>query len=119
MRLESGGDIRPDVECGPGVDQLVVVYGGGGLFENIEEEVGLTTAVAAIVFEEEYDRSVLIRSTFCRSIMDDIPLGREVSVLKRRGRLKDHKAWLGRDGPLPLVTTQRFHGRSGANSLSD
>ena len=54
--LESGGEIKPDLgPSGPCQE----VYGGGGA-EYID--VGLTTAVVAIEYDEEYDRSVLIRS---------------------------------------------------------
>ena len=50
VRRESGGDIRPDMECAAGPDQPDE-YGGGGPFEYMEE--GLTTAVAAIADAEE------------------------------------------------------------------
>lgn len=43
VRRESGGDIRPDMECPVGPDQPDE-YGGGGPLEYIEE--ALTTAVA-------------------------------------------------------------------------
>jgi hypothetical protein len=43
VRRDSGGDIRPEMECPVGADQPDE-YGGGGPFEYIEE--GLTTAVA-------------------------------------------------------------------------
>lgn len=58
---ESSGDIRPDLVQAFGADQLL--YEGGGPFEYICV-VGLTTAIAAIVFSEEYDRSLLIWSKF-------------------------------------------------------
>jgi hypothetical protein len=45
VRLDSGGDTRPGVECEEGADHPE--YGSGGPFEYIE--AGLTTAVAAIV----------------------------------------------------------------------
>lgn len=58
--LESGGEIRPDL-C-PASCPCQELYGGGGP-EYID--VGLTTAVAAIVYmmEREYDRSVSTWST--------------------------------------------------------
>ena len=65
---DSGGDTKPDVECG--ADQPE--YGGGGPFEYIG--AGLTTAEAAIVVAEVYVRSVLIRSTPSRLIIDSMPL---------------------------------------------
>jgi hypothetical protein len=49
VRRESGGDIRPDMECAAVADQPDE-YGGGGPFEYIED--GLTTAVAAIAEAE-------------------------------------------------------------------
>jgi len=52
VRRESGGDIRPDMECKADPDQPDE-YGGGGPFPYREEE-GLTTAVAAIVGAEVY-----------------------------------------------------------------
>ena len=47
VRRESGGDIRPEECAGPDHPE----YEGGGPFEYIEE-VGLTTAMAAIVGAE-------------------------------------------------------------------
>jgi hypothetical protein len=45
VRRDSGGDIRPEMECPVGADQPDE-YGGGGPLEYIEE--GLTTAVAIV-----------------------------------------------------------------------
>ncbi len=64
--------MRPDTECasGPGHPDE---YGGGGPVEYIE--VGLTTAVAAIVDVEEYGRSFWWGgSTFSRLMIDCISL---------------------------------------------
>jgi hypothetical protein len=47
VRRESGGDMRPEECAEPDHPE----YGGGGPFEYIEE-VGLTTAMAAIVGAE-------------------------------------------------------------------
>lgn len=70
VRLDSGGDTRPDAECEEGADHPG--YGGGGPFEYIE--AGLTTAVAAIVDADVYDRSVVTRSRLSRLIKERIPL---------------------------------------------
>jgi hypothetical protein len=48
------------------------------------EGAGLTTAVAAIVGADVYDRSVLIRSRLSRFIIDSIPLRDRRSVLYGR-----------------------------------
>jgi len=49
VRRESGGDIRPDMECPVGPDQPDE-YGGGGPPAYIGE--GLTTAAAIVEAEE-------------------------------------------------------------------
>lgn len=67
VRRESGGDMRPEIE-GPDHPEE---YGGGGGCVYIE--VGLTTAVAAIV-EAGYGRSVFMCSIFSRLMMECMPL---------------------------------------------
>ena len=98
--------MSPDTECkgGPGHP---VEYGGGGPFEYIDE-AGLITAVAAIVGAEIYVRSVEIRSTLSRLIMDSIPLRYRVSCWSIKARLLGS----GLDQPLPAGTIQSFHGKT-------
>jgi hypothetical protein len=69
VRRESGGEIRPDTGC-EFADQLLLEYGGGGPLPY--SEVGLTTAVAAMVEGLVYDgRSVLMCSSLSRLIMNN------------------------------------------------
>lgn len=75
VRRESGGEMSPDPGCADGGGQPDE-YGGG--FEYIDE-VGLTTAVVAIV-AEGYGRSALIRSIFSRLMTLWIPLRGNVSL---------------------------------------
>jgi hypothetical protein len=70
VRRESGGDIRPDMECPVGPAQPDE-YGGGPL-EYIEE--GLTTAVAIVGAEVYVGRSLEMWSLFSRLMMDGMPL---------------------------------------------
>lgn len=68
VRLDSGGEISPELCVGEGAGQPVE-YGGGGLFEY---EVGLTNVVVDMLDGDE--RPVLIRSTLSRLMIDKTPL---------------------------------------------
>jgi hypothetical protein len=76
----------PEMECAVGAQPEE--YGGGG-FEYAE---GLITAAAAIVFADEYGRSVLIRSIFSRFMMDKIPLQKKYMVSIRNKRSNPRKS---------------------------
>lgn len=91
MRRDSGGDTRPDKGRLTAAGQATEYGGGAGPFEYMDD-VGLMTAVAAIVFDEGYDRSGLNRSVFSRLTAAGSPLRTIVSILGRRGRLRRHQA---------------------------
>jgi len=80
VRLDSDGDTRPGAECEEGAGHPE--YGGGGPFEYIE--AGLTTAVAAIVDADVYDRSAVTRSRLSRLIIERIALCDECQCLSGR-----------------------------------